>query len=366
MKEISILGIRGIPASHGGFETFAEYLSLYLVQRGWIVNVYCQESGSGDTHYSEWHGINLIHVPVSGQGAISTIIFDLKSIIHACKHNKSIHLTLGYNSGCLNILQRLFSIRNLINMDGLEWRRDKWGVVARSWLWLNERLACWFGNHLIADHPDIKEHLKTRVSESKITMIPYGAPDASTVSDGYLQQFGLLPDEYGIVIARPEPENSIYEIVKSFSEKKRPYKLVILGNYKELENSYHAKVKAAANNNVLFLGAIYDHNVVQSLRCHSRFYIHGHQVGGTNPSLVESLGAGNAVLAHDNKYNKWVAKKGALYFSGLNDLSDCYDKLFSDDEFISNLRVESFNNFKENFGWDNILQQYENLLLSND
>ena len=362
MKKISILGIRGIPASHGGFETFAEYLSLYLKESGWEVDVYCQKQGTSALQKDEWRGINLISLFVRGDGALSTIIFDFKSIFHACLNNKSVHLTLGYNTGFMNIAQRLFRIKNVINMDGIEWKRQKWGSLQKVWLWINERMACWFGNHLVADHPEIKNHLCSRVSQSKVTMIPYGAPSVISGDVQYLSQYNIEPNNYAVIIARPEPENSIYEIVKAFTLKKRKGKLLILGNYRPEENDYHAKVLSVANTDVIFVGAIYDANIVQSIRLFSRFYIHGHQVGGTNPSLVESLGSGNAVLAHDNKYNRWVAKSGACYFTSENDLSVSFDKLFSDDAEIERLKKSSRNNFENNFQWNSILEQYQDLL----
>jgi len=124
MKKLAILGIRGLPATHGGFETFAEYLSIELVKRGWHVTVYCQVVGGKERHH-EWKGIELIDIPVSWDNALGTIIFDAKSTLHACKHHKLL-LTLGYNTGFLAIYCRLVGAINVINMDGIEWLRSKW------------------------------------------------------------------------------------------------------------------------------------------------------------------------------------------------------------------------------------------------
>lgn len=168
--KISILGTRGIPAQHGGFESFAEKLSLYLAKLGWQVTVYCQETGNGDIWESEWKGVQRIHVPVRQDGALGTIIFDLKATVYALQYD-GLFLTLGYNTAVFNLLQRIRGQTNVINMDGIEWRRDKWGVIAKTWFWLNERIGCWVGNHLVADHPRIKDHLATRVSADKITKI---------------------------------------------------------------------------------------------------------------------------------------------------------------------------------------------------
>ena len=245
-KELVVLGIRGVPAQHGGFETFAEYLCPFLINNGWKVTVYCQEDGAGPIYYSEWMGVNRIHIPVKNDGPWGTIIFDLRSVIHSLRF-KGVFLTLGYNTAIFNILHRIFGKTNVINMDGIEWKRQKWSAIGKAWFWLNERFGCWFGNHLVADHPKIKEHLATRVSRDKITMIAYGGKEITSANEYVLADYGLKKDNYAILIARAEPENSILEAVQAFSKEKRGAKLVVLGNYSPEDNPYHEKVIAAAS-----------------------------------------------------------------------------------------------------------------------
>lgn len=148
-----------------------------------------------------------MHVPVRQHGALGTILFDAKSIFHALGENR-LFLTLGYNTAIFNLAQRIKGQVNIINMDGIEWKRDKWGKVAKAWFWLNERAGCWIGNHLIADHPRIADHLATRVSRNKITMIPYGGRDVSVADNELLARFGIKAGKFSVIIARPEPENS--------------------------------------------------------------------------------------------------------------------------------------------------------------
>jgi glycosyltransferase involved in cell wall biosynthesis len=360
MKTLRILGIRGIPAAHGGFETFAEHLALYLRDRGWRVIVYCQESGQGPIEYDSWNGIERVRIPVRGDGAASTIIFDWISIREATRH-RDLCLTLGYNTAIFDAVLRLKGIPNVINMDGIEWIRAKWGWAAKTWFWLNDWIGCWVGNHLIADNPAIKTHLMTRVRGSKITMIPYGAVPVDEAPEESVRALGLEPGRFMTVIARPEPENSIYEIVKAFSAKPRGYKLAVLGTYQS-ENAYHRTVKAAASDEVMFLGAIYDAPVVQALRFHSVAYIHGHQVGGTNPSLVEALGAGNAVIAHDNRFNRWVAGQGASYFDSVESLCTQFDSIINDPEALVAMRDASKRRFKRALTWPIVLGEYERVL----
>lgn len=359
MKSLSILGIRGIPAAHGGFETFAEFLALYLQSRGWQVTVYCQEE-SGSYRESEWQGIRLIHIPVTTRGALGTIEFDFRTVLHSLK-GSDLLLTLGYNTALFNLLHYVAGRNNIINMDGIEWRRDKWGVIAKTWFWLNERFGCWFGTHLVADHPRIADHLASRVSRSKITMIPYGGRHIVDADVAILDRYNLKPQQYMIVIARAEPENSLYEIVSGFVQRPRNIKLVVLGHYDPLTNPFHARVMSIANADVIFPGAIYAAEDISALRYYALAYIHGHRVGGTNPSLVEALGAGNAIIAHDNDFNRWVADDAGIYFSDVSSCASAIDRLCNEPSLVEKLQSSAQKIFSSRFTWQQILQQYEEL-----
>lgn len=357
---LRILGTRGVPAAHGGFETFAEYLSLFLVARGWRVVVYCQDDGKGPLFTDTWQGVERVHIPVSQGGPAGTIVFDWKATAHAAAQ-RDLCLTLGYNTAVFCARLRLKGIPNLINMDGIEWTRAKWGKIAKLWYWLNDWAGCWLGDHLVADHPQIKAHLQTRVAGEKITTIAYGADAVAAAPTECVRALGLEPGQFFTVIARPEPENSLLEIVAGFSAKPRGKLLVVLGNYQD-DNPFHRKVKAAASAEVRFVGAIYDKAVVQALRFHSAAYVHGHQVGGTNPSLVEALGAGNAVVAHDNRFNRWVAGEAAMYFDGADAFARCMDALVADPALLGSLRRAGQQRFEAAFTLPDILGQYERLL----
>lgn len=361
MQKLSVLGIRGVPACHGGFETFAERLSLYLLEKGWQVTVYCQELGDGAIYESSWMGVRCIHIPVRSEGALGTILFDLKATWHALSQD-GLFLTLGYNTAIFNLLQRLKGQVNVINMDGIEWRREKWGAIAKAWFWLNERIGCWVGNHLVADHPQIKAHLATRVGQGKITMIPYGGDEVVSADSSLLARYNLEPGNFSIIIARPEPENSFLEMVRAFSCRDRGHTLVVLGNFQPGSNAYHRSVMQAASAEVLFPGAIYEAPVVQALRYFARFYLHGHRVGGTNPSLVEALGAGCAVIAHDNHFNRWVAGDGASYFDSETSCSALFDRLLAEDSVVQAMKADSVLRFRQCFTWPQVLAEYEQLL----
>ncbi len=366
INSIRILGTRGVPAAHGGFETFAEHLAPYLVEHGWQVTVYCQEDGTGPVFEDEWRGVRRVRIPIANTGPAGTILFDWKSTLHASSE-PGLVLTLGYNTAVFCALYRLKGLKNVINMDGVEWRRQKWGGVAKAWFWMNDWAGCWLGNHLVADHPEIKKHLATRVSADKITMIPYGSDRVEAADHSLIAPYGLAPDSYAILIARAEPENSILEVVRAWSRKPRGCKLVVLGRYFP-DHVYQRAVQAAASEEVIFPGAIYEKSAVQALRFHARFYVHGHQVGGTNPSLVEALGAGNAVLAHDNFYNRWVAGDAGVYFRDEQECAERIEGLLDEGSAPSAcrptlLRGASRARHAEAFTWERVLAEYESLLL---
>lgn len=360
MKTLRILGTRGVPAAHGGFETFAEHLALYLVQRGWRVIVYCQLDGTGPVTADQWQGVDRINIPVQRGGPAGTIQFDWLATRHAARH-KDLCLTLGYNTAMFCALLRLNNVPNVINMDGIEWSRAKWGLMAKTWFWMNDWAGCWLGNHLVADHPEIARHLQTRAPARKITTIAYGADRLSGLPVDAVVALGLAPGRYMTLVARAEPENSILEAVQGFSAARRGIKLAVLGRYDE-SATYHRAVRAAASDEVVFLGAIYDKAVVQALRLYSAAYVHGHQVGGTNPSLVEALGAGNAVIAHDNRFNRWVAGPGAAYFDGAASFAEVISGLLAQPDKLTQMRAASLSRFESGFTWAQILSAYEGLL----
>jgi glycosyltransferase involved in cell wall biosynthesis len=337
-------------------------LSLYLVERGWDVTVYCQGGGEGPVLIDKWRGVKRITIPVAHDGGAATVIFDWRSIQHLISTNRKFVLTLGYNTALFCSLYRFKGIVNVINMDGIEWKRDKWRWHERIWLWLNELAGCRVGNHLVADHPEIANHLQSRVRHEKITMIPYGSDGVSGADVSLLKSFGLEKNAYALVVARPEPENSILEIVSAFCRRKRDCKLVVLGNFDSSRNEYHRRVLAAADHQVVFPGAVYEKPTVSALRYFCRLYIHGHTVGGTNPSLVEALGAGSAVLAHDNRFNRWVAGPDAEYFRSLDHCGETLDRILCDESKLNKMAAGSLTQWQKRFTWENVLTEYEQLL----
>jgi len=361
-RVLRILGSRGIPANHGGFETFAEQFALFMVEQGWDVEVYCQITGKGPIRTEIWQGIRRIMVPVPWDTSFGSVIFDLKAVFHACL-GKATCLTLGYNTAIFGLLLRLRGQKTLMNMDGIEWSRAKWSLPFRVWLYFNEWFGAKLNRILIADHPEIAQHLSRHTSISKIRTIPYGEDiPVEAPSTSVLSQFGLQSKRYALLIARPEPENSILEIVRAWSKVERGLPLIVLGNYLETI-SYHVEVLASASQEVHFVGGIYDKKIVHSLRHHAMVYLHGHQVGGTNPSLVEAMAFSNPVIAHDNRFNRWVAGEAALYFSNQAECERNIEKILSNPGCLESMAQSSSRRHKSLFTLDAVHGAYLRAIL---
>jgi glycosyltransferase involved in cell wall biosynthesis len=357
---VLILGTRGVPAAHGGFESFAEKLALFLVARGWHVSVYCQDEVAAVTQrYSTdtWRGVERVKVQVAETGALGTITFDWHSVRHASTRD-GVCLVLGYNTAAFLSVLRWRGRKVLINMDGIEWKRPKWSAPVRAWFYLNEWLGAWLGHRLVADHPAIADHLATRRPRGAIATIPYGADEVVSASPAPLRAYEIESGRYLVSIARIEPDNSILPMVAAFSRRRRGMKLVVLGKLED-GNAYHAAVKAAASDEVLFPGAIYEQKIVQALRFHARAYCHGHTVGGTNPSLVEALWCGNAVLAHRNRFNLWTAGAEQFFFSDADECEQTIERILNDDIAVARAGRMARLRAAADFGWNDILLAYE-------
>jgi glycosyltransferase involved in cell wall biosynthesis len=362
VKTVRILGTHGLPAAYGGFETAVQYLARFLASEGWRVIVYCQEDGVGATREDVWNGVERVIIPIDVPGWRGTSKFDYISIRHASRFN-DLCLTFGYNTAILNMRQRFKRIPNLINMDGIEWSRSRWGPCRQAILYVNERIAYVAGNHLIADHPEIENHLARRTRRPEITTIAYGADPVTNAPTIAPLALGLEPGRYMTLICRTIPENSILELVRGFSDKPRGVKLAVLGTYSPGEDPYHRLVMESASDEVVFLGSIFHKADVEALRFHSVAYLHGHTVGGTNPSLVEAMAAGNPIIAHDNPYNRWVAKDAAVYFSTAEQASECIDDILASPSRLEQMSAASRRRHASEFTADTISGKYEQLLL---
>ncbi len=358
---VAIVGSRGIPNRVGGFETFAEILAQDLVDKGWRVTVICEGTGRFRKRSDSWRGIDLLEIPPVLPEPAGALVYDCRAMLDTVRR-ADVVLLLGYNTGFLCALTRIARVPCVVNMDGIEYRREKWSKPIKAWFWANERLAARLGNHLIADNPAIYDHLARSSTVRKLSMIAYGSDLIETASEQIVRDHGLLPQSYVSLIARLEPENSTLEIVRAYSAAERAHPLVVVGPLDPDTNDYHAELVAAGSPDVRFLGAIYDREAVQALRFHSLAYVHGHRVGGTNPSLVEALATGSAIVAHDNVFNRWVLGDVAEYFGDSADCVDILERLLNDSAHSESMRRATRARHLAQFTWGTHLEAYDRLL----
>lgn len=354
---IAILGTRGIPNNHGGFEQFAEYLSLGLVRRGHQVTVY--NSSKHPYKESLWEGVKIKHIfdPENKIGTIGQFLYDFLSILHTRKNKFDIILQLGYTSSSVSFYLHPKDAIVITNMDGLEWKRSKYSKRVQRFLQWAEALAVKKSDSLISDSIGIQNYLKDRYKKDS-TYIPYGAKLFDTPNKEVITTYSIQPYEYNMLIARLEPENSIEVILNGIVKSSDLSPFLVIGKHKTKYGKY-LKNKFSDAKNIRFMGGIYDITVLNNLRYFSNIYFHGHTVGGTNPSLLEAMASSAFICANNNEYNARILGDDAVYFSTEEDISHIL-KSFSrkvQQEKIENNRIK----IMKIYDWENIINQYESL-----
>jgi hypothetical protein len=350
--KIAILGTRGIPNFYGGFEQFAQYLSVGLVEKKHEVFVY--NSSSHPYQSSTYKGVNIIHCfdPENKIGTAGQFIYDLNCILDTRKRNFDVILQLGYTSS--SIFNFLFKKSRIVtNMDGLEWKRSKYSKPVQFFLKYAEGLAVKYSDVIIADSLGIKKYLDQKYLIDSL-YIPYGASENQNPEISHIEKFSLQKYDYDLLIARLEPENSVLEIVDGFIASNVSRKLVVVGSTKTKIGKKIIKIK---DDRLIFLNYVHDIKVLNSLRFFSNLYFHGHTVGGTNPSLLEAMASKALICANDNVFNKSILQDEGLYFSSANDVTLLVENKLKDDysNFIlaNNIKIEKY------YTWHKIISEYE-------
>ena len=358
---IAILGTRGIPAHYGGFETFAEQLSTRLAERGHEVTVFCEGARQTSAAYQ---GVQLRYISTLQLGPAKTLLYDLSSLWNARKNFDVVYM-LGYGSALFCWIPRLWGTKLWINMDGLEWKRKKWNGFARGYLHIMERLATGIADRLIADARAIRDDLRERYSlRVPCDVIPYGCESLDTDPPAEaLTKRQLSPKNYYIAVCRFEPENHIREIIDGFAASGSECDLVLVGDH-ESSTSYVSELKLKRRSKIRFIGPVYDGDELQALRYHCRAYIHGHSVGGTNPSLLEAMGCSNLIIAHDNRFNREVLQDAGLYFLTPQDICSTIGNIDSGLIDVDGFQTSAKNRALLFYSWDRITTSYEQLFRS--
>lgn len=355
--KLGIIGVRGVPNAYGGFEQFAEFLSEALVKRGHEVVVYSPHHHPYQE--STWRGVQIIHkYDPQNLGPFSQFVYDFNCIKDSRSRGFDVILQLGYTSSSVWHWLLPKGVNVVTNMDGLEWKRSKYSPIVQRFLHFAESLAAQNSTHLVADSVGIQRYLKAKYKLDS-TFIAYGADLVKKPEESMLEQYGLKPFEYDLVIARIEPENNIETIVKGYLKSSRKRKLVIVGNQNQNAFGKHL-VSNYRDENLLFVGSVYDKHALDVLRWFSNVYFHGHSVGGTNPSLLEAMAANALICAHDNEFNRSVCGDSAFYFQSENDVAEQLETIVKTTE---EARLNAQRTIiAERYSWQKIFDQYEDLL----
>jgi len=358
--KIAILGSRGIPNRYGGFEEFAEKLSIGLINKGFEVVVY--NSSEHDFLDKSYSGVKIIKkfCPESKIGSAAHFIYDFLSCIDASIRRYDIIYNLGYQSAAPGIF--LFRILNsksiwITNMDGLEWKRKKWSKPVK---WLTkkmESLAVKSSSHLVSDNIGIQEYYKKNYNKDS-SFIAYGSNIYSKFKNEYLKYYNIKQDNYYLIVARLEPENNISIILDGFVKSNSKFDFIVIGNHNSKYGEY-LKLRYSDTKQIRFIGGVYEKEELNSIRKYSKLYFHGHTVGGTNPSLLEAMGLGCKIISHKNQFNKSVLKDFGNYFETSDDISRLILKDLNDSLVFNTLKA--IEEVKKNYNWEKIVNQHIDL-----
>lgn len=357
---LAILGTRGIPARYGGFETFAERLAIGLAARGCDVTVYCEANGAA--RRGKYEGVHLRHIPAPDLGPLTTVLYDARCLWDARRSFDVVYM-LGYGTALLCAVPRMWKREVWINPDGLEWARNKWNWPAKKYFRLMEWTSMRTADRIIADAESIAGSLRSRHRKMPpCTVIPYGCEVIDTAPAPHaLGEWGLDADGYYLVVCRLEPENHVLEILQAFQRCGSKRQLVVTGNLRQ--NRYVEALKSVKDSRIRMIGTVYDRKKLTCLRYHSFAYCHGHSVGGTNPSLLEAMGCGNLIFAHDNPFNRETLASCGIYFGDAGELTQAIDGAETSGRDLARLREAARKRAREKYRWCDVIDSYERLLM---
>ena len=364
--KIAFVSTRGIPNNYGGFEQFAEYISVGMAQRGHEVVVYSPKFHPYQE--STYKGVRIKHIysPETWMGSsVGSFFYDFASLRDALKKED---FDIIYEAGYTSIIPAYiwFNVKKrkrpifTTNMDGLENKRSKFSPMVRRFLDWEEKMAVKYSHYLIADNMGIHDYYKEKYGkESKF--LAYGADIHDDFKAEYVEELGLKSEEYYILIARLEPENNIVMAIEGYLHSKengrRP--LIVVGK----TNTPHGKElveKYGNERNVEFVGGIYDFKKLDSVRHFSKAYFHGHSVGGTNPSLLEAMAAGCFIFAHDNIFNRAVLKENAFYYPSADKVTEYLNRI---DTIAEGSKIQytarNIEVIRNEYSWESLIDKHE-------
>lgn len=354
-----MVGTRGVPAAYGGFETAVEEVGRRLVERGHEVRVYARGSQRREREHL---GMRVVHLPAVPLKQLETLSHTGLSVAHlTTRRSPDVAFVFNAaNSPFLRLL-RLRGVPSALHMDGLEWRRSKWGGRGKAYYRWAEAHGVRLGDALIADAPGIADYYRHQFGVPT-ELIRYGAPILDRADADGIHRLNLAPGSFHLVVARFEPENHVLEIVEGYHRSDATKPLVVVGAAPysaEYTRAIHEV--AAADPRIRMLGAVYDQELLDALYFHAFTYVHGHSVGGTNPSLLRAIGAGTPVIAYDVGFNREVLDGAGWYFSTPGDIAAAISTTEADPRAVTARGREGRKRAATAFRWDDVTSAYERL-----
>jgi glycosyltransferase involved in cell wall biosynthesis len=358
-KRIAIIGTVGLPANYGGFETLAEHLVTHLSDK-YNFTVYCSKNKyKKEERLSSYKGASLKYIPLDANG-VQSIPYDALSILHALMKN-DVLLILGVaGAWILPFVKTFTSKKIIISIDGIEWKRDKWSLFAKLYLFWAESLAVKYSHIDISDNESIQDYTALRY-ETLSRVIEYGADHTLEVKpeEADFVKYPFLKQEYAVKVCRIEPENNVHLVLEAFEISSR-MNLVLVGNWNNSDYGTELKQKYSNSNNIFLYDPIYNQREIDLIRGNASLYIHGHSAGGTNPSLVEAMFLGLPILSFRVSYNSTTTENKAVYFSNTAELVQHLDSMKQSN--FDSLRKEMKEIALRRYTWDVISRQYELLI----
>lgn len=356
---IAILGTRGIPASYGGFETFAEHLSTRLVVRGHDVTVYCR------AHYvsprqMEYHGVRLQILPTIRHKYFDTVVHTFLSSIHAVSRRFDAALICNAANAPFSPILRFTGTPVAINVDGLEHKRKKWNWLGRRYYQLAEQLSTLLPNEMVTDAQVIQDYYLTR-HNAPSTMIAYGSEVERRPDRELVRKWRVEPNRYVLYVSRLEPENNARLVIEAFKRVRTAYRLLIVGDAPYAEQYIQdLKARARGDKRIIFTGFVFGQDY-RALQQNAYCYVHATEVGGTHPALLEAMGYGNCVLTLATPENLEVVGEAGVPYSDELDLAEKLQRVLRDGSLVHAYRHRAQLRIRSNYDWDRVVDQYEQL-----
>lgn len=367
--KIALLGTRGVPATHGGFETCVEEVGKRLSEKGHEVIVYSKAPVEKEKRLKEYLGMKIVYVPWLPVKGFATLFASIFSAIHSLFLRCDFHMIFNGANSPAAIFYKLLKKKYAINTDGLEWQRLKWGFIGQNYYKMSERISVFLCDNLVSDSQGIHDYYKNKYN-AESTIIAYGADLPKVYPEDKVQkilkEYGLEKNKYFLQVTRFEPENHPLLTLQAFNSlNPKDLKCVIIGgaNY---ESNYadRIEVEEAKNENIVLPGFIYNKEKLSIIWENALSYVHGNMVGGTNPALLQAMAAGRPVIALDCVFNREVLDNNGYFFNAnIEGLTKSFKDFLKDRDNAEKFALKCVDRIKTVYTWEKVADQYEQLFL---